>query len=114
MTDCEVNTGGRYDPSADTWLALPSDGAPSPRHDHTGVWTGDRLLVWGGGGELLNTGATFNPATNTWTAITTDNAPEGRRLYGRGVWTGAELIVWGGITATENGSNTGGVYCPLR
>jgi hypothetical protein len=43
------NTGGRYTPSTDTWLAT-SIGAnvPNARIDHTAVWTGSSMLVWGG------------------------------------------------------------------
>jgi hypothetical protein len=42
------DTGGRYDPSADTWSATSSVDAPSGRSQHTAVWTGDSMIVWGG------------------------------------------------------------------
>lgn len=36
-----------YDPGADSWTALP-DPPGGARTNHTAVWTGDELLVWGG------------------------------------------------------------------
>ncbi len=33
---------------ADTWRAIPSSGAPSPRKWHQIIWTGSELIVWGG------------------------------------------------------------------
>ena len=41
------NTGGRYNPSTDSWTLLPP-GAPSGRVGHTAVWTGSEMIVWGG------------------------------------------------------------------
>src|SRR5258707_3097017 len=43
-----VNTGGRYDPVTDTWIALSTERAPSARSSHTVVWTGSEMIVWGG------------------------------------------------------------------
>lgn len=30
------------------WEALPTDGAPEPRYLHSAVWTGSKMIVWGG------------------------------------------------------------------
>jgi len=64
------NTGGRYDPVTDAWTPTSSSGAPSARARHTGVWTGDRLVVWGGTDETLyyNTGGRYDPVADTWSA----------------------------------------------
>ena len=35
-------------PSPNTWTATTIVGAPSRRYGHTAVWTGTRMLVWGG------------------------------------------------------------------
>jgi hypothetical protein len=43
--------GGRYDPRADRWTPISADGHPLARRDHTAVWTGDEMIVWGGQGE---------------------------------------------------------------
>jgi hypothetical protein len=44
----EFNTGGRYDPSTDTWQATSMTNAPTARDYHTAVWTGREMIVWGG------------------------------------------------------------------
>ena len=44
-----LNTGGRYNPSTDSWTATSTTNAPSARADHTAVWTGSEMIVWGGG-----------------------------------------------------------------
>ena len=32
----------------DTWTATSTVNAPSPRFDHTAVWTGSEMIIWGG------------------------------------------------------------------
>jgi hypothetical protein len=53
---CEdfLDDGGRYDPSNNSWLFIGSDPGLSARAGAAGVWTGTRVLVWGGDadGEL--------------------------------------------------------------
>jgi N-acetylneuraminic acid mutarotase len=100
----------------DTWTATSTTNAPSPRYDHTAVWTGSEMIVWGGvccGGSYLNTGGRYNPATDSWTATSTANAPDGRLIH-TAVWTGTEMIVWGGQGPLPPPGffNTGGRYNP--
>ena len=74
-----TNTGGRYNPSTDTWIDTSTTNAPIAREHHTAVWTGSEMIVWGGDGNTyLNTGARYNPTTDSWTATSTTNAPEAR------------------------------------
>ena len=58
-----VNTGGRYDPSTDSWTATSTTGAPAGRIVHTAVWTGTEMIVWGGQNPSnhFNTGGRYNP-----------------------------------------------------
>ena len=42
------NTGGRYNPSTDSWTATSTTNAPAGRAEHTAVWTGSEMIVWGG------------------------------------------------------------------
>jgi N-acetylneuraminic acid mutarotase len=54
--DGELNTGGRYDPAADTWAATSTTGAPVGRDSHTAVWTGTFMIVWSGWPDLTTGG----------------------------------------------------------
>src|SRR5881398_1254150 len=89
-------TGGRYNPSTDSWTATTTVNAPSARSGHSLVWTGNEMIVWGGNAD--NTGGRYNPGTNIWTATSTTNAPSGRGNH-TAVWTGSEMIIWGGVDA---------------
>src|SRR6476646_3195993 len=97
----------------DTWTTTSTTNAPSARWDHTAVWTGSEMIVWGGFGSagLLNTGGRYNPSTDSWTATSTVNAPSVRYLHAA-VWTGSEMIIWGGIDPNTFYLNTGGKYNP--
>lgn len=113
------DTGGRYDPLTDTWSQISRVNAPLSRTGHAAVWTGDRMVIWGGtyvspNGVLLNTGGRYDPLTDTWTAMSTLNAPVSRQLFSA-VWSGTHLIVWGGDAGApgSNSVNTGGRYDPV-
>ncbi len=91
----------------DAWTPTNSNNAPEARDDHTAVWTGSEMIVWGGANPfILNTGGRYTPSTDSWVATSTTNAPGARALH-TAVWTGNEMIVWGG-----NAENTGGRYNP--
>ncbi|MDQ6760143.1 MAG: hypothetical protein M3Z32_09805, partial [Acidobacteriota bacterium] len=88
-----TNTGGRYNPQTDEWIATNIDGgAPSARGNHSAVWTGREMIVWGGGNSVtdFNNGKKYDPGTDTWRPITTANAPEARGSHSA-VWTGNEM-----------------------
>ena len=107
-----LNTGGRYDPSTDSWVGISTTNAPTGRAHHTAVWTGSEMIVWGGynGSGYLNTGGRYDPSTDSWVAIPTINAPTGRAHH-TAVWTGSEMIVWGGYDGSGY-LNTGSRYNP--
>ena len=47
----------------DYWAATSSTNVPEARGEHTAVWTGNEMIVWGGDGNTyLNTGARYNPS----------------------------------------------------
>src|SRR6266550_2544642 len=96
----------------DTWTATSTTSAPAARADHTAVWTGTEMIVWGGfnGSSDLNTGGRYNPGTDSWTATSTTSAPAAREFH-TAVWTGSEMIVWGGFNGSSD-LNTGGRYNP--
>jgi N-acetylneuraminic acid mutarotase len=96
-----------------SFIAKPS-APPLARGYHTAVWTGTKMLVWGGNNSstgFLNDGGIFDPSANTWATIPTNSAPS-RRFAHTAVWTGSDMLVWGGTT---NGSplsyfNSGGRF----
>ncbi len=107
-----TRTGAKYNPATDSWVATSRLNAPTPRGEHTVVWTGSEMIVWGGNLVLppFNTGGRYEPITDTWRATTLTNAPTGSDEHSA-VWTGSEMIVWGGLGDVGVSLNTGGRYC---
>src|SRR5206468_324330 len=54
-------TGGRYSSAGNTWIATNTTNAPAARDEHTAVWTGSEMIVWGGidAFGLTNTGGRY-------------------------------------------------------
>jgi hypothetical protein len=92
-----LNTGAAFDPATGAWTALTTNAAPSKRLGHVAVWTGSRMLVYGGtqNENVIHDGASYNPANNTWSPIRSDgSAPQ--VAFAKAVWTGSEMFVFGG------------------
>jgi N-acetylneuraminic acid mutarotase len=101
-TEQRFNDGGRYNPAGDTWTAVATDNAPAARIDHTAVWTGNEMIVWGGSYfgtnvQILKDGGRYDPASGSWAALSTNKAPAARYDH-TAVWTGSEMLVWGGMS----------------
>ena len=108
-----TNTGGRYNPVTDTWIAMSTLDAPEPREFHTAVWTGSKMIVWGGwGNTYLNSGGVYDPATDTWQTVSITDAPPARAGH-TAVWSGNEMIVWGGSGSGAANLNNGARYNPI-
>jgi N-acetylneuraminic acid mutarotase len=104
--------GGRYNPTTDSWLPTTLTNAPSGRVNHSAVWTGDQMIVWGGSngpGSFLSDGRRYDPATDAWTAVSGSGAPTARGLH-HAYWTGQVMIIWGGDGSADERS--GGRYNP--
>jgi N-acetylneuraminic acid mutarotase len=43
-----LGDGRIYDPTNDRWSEIVAAGAPEPRTEHSAVWTGSTMVVWGG------------------------------------------------------------------
>jgi len=69
----DVNTGGRYKPSTNSWTETESAGAPSERERQSAIWTGSEMIIWGGtvigpvntGAKYYPYGLKFNPTEGT-------------------------------------------------
>jgi len=101
-----LGDGAAYDLSRNLWTPVPA--APlSPRRGQTAVWTGDKMLVYGGTGCdgicPLGDGASYEPATNSWTPMAP--APIAPRTGHSAVFVENRMMVWGG--AGENGAALG-------
>ncbi len=111
--DGALVSGRQYDPTTDSWTPV-SVGGPGPRYEFPSVWTGSRLLVWGGfddSDRVTGTGHTYDPLLDTWTPMSQVGSPTPRGEHG-GVWTGQQMIVWGGQSSVGN-LNTGARYDPV-
>jgi hypothetical protein len=107
--------GALYDPVADRWTAMASEGAPTARHGHLLAWSGKKLLVFGGRGggaspsnpegELFTDGALYDPEARTWKQIARAPYSAAQSLVMRAHWTGTRLVVTGG-------ANGGWIYEP--
>lgn len=116
--DGELASGGRLVCDAGglpvSWLATSAVGAPTARIGHTAVWTGSRMIVWGGfqGSTYLGNGAAYDPVADVWTPLSTTLAPTARTAH-IAVWTGSEMLVFGG----EDGTGallSGAAYNPAK
>jgi N-acetylneuraminic acid mutarotase len=103
-----------YNPTTNRWRRL----APmeSGRTDFAAVWTGKRLLVWGGRTwhnviQRPPRGYAYDPATNRWSRL--PQAPLRGRSDPAVVWTGKAMIVWGGGGLPEyRGFTDGAAFTP--
>jgi len=106
-----VDSGGRYNPSTDSWVMTTITGAPAARNRTSAVWTGSEMIVWGGE-TSDNSGGRYSPATDSWVATSTSGAPPAREGGYTAVWTGSEMVIWGGYVGMVGPVNTGGRYNP--
>lgn len=110
------NNGSAYDPATNTWAPISTVGAPTAREGHVVVWTGKKMLVFGGdinaAEASVSDGAAYDPETDTWSPMSNVGAPASRTL-GSAVWTGTQMIMWGGmnrVNGVRTGTATGGLY----
>jgi N-acetylneuraminic acid mutarotase len=96
------NTGARYNPASDSWVATSRGGAPAERQQHSSVWTGAEMIVWGGlsatfvDSSAVNSGGVYTAATDSWVPTSVGPGAPSARYQQAAVWTGREMIIWGG------------------
>ncbi len=107
------------DPCAAAGAWHPLAALPLPgRVDHTAVWTGTEMVMWGGTQDPrhpMGDGARYAPETDSWQLTSTRLAPRERDDHAA-VWTGREMIVWGGnaYSEAEEKLATGARYDPAE
>ena len=120
----EFSDGGSFDPVGNTWTPISAVNAPTPRTDGISVWTGSKMVVWGGVNEdpsqnltELRDGGIYTPGTNSWTTTTLTGAPVARE-GAVAAWTGSRVLIWGGFVGADigpvsNPPDLGALYDPV-
>lgn len=106
--------GAAYNPVANTWSPISTLGAPDSGDGHSAVWTGSKMILWGGNVGaygVTNTGRIYDPLTNTWQPMSTACGVPSERSGHLAVWTGSEMIVWSGSNSRQTFS--GARYNPV-
>jgi N-acetylneuraminic acid mutarotase len=101
-----------YDPVTNLWTKGSTAGAPAARFAATAVWTGSKVIIWGG--SDTKTGFTYDPLLNVWAQISSAGAPSARKGHSA-VFTGSKMIIWGGHSGSLGnlgGKSDGGIYDP--
>jgi len=104
-----VGTGARYDLTNDLWTPTSLVDAPSKRGEHSAVWTGAGMIVWGGEEDYyhqFSDGSMYVPEADHWVALRPENSPQPRSSH-TAVLADGEMIVWGGVetSAADQQSN---------
>lgn len=111
---------GSYQPSAGQWtsdLGRTEAHAPKRIEGHSMVWTGAKLIVWGGtlpNGNNSNLGAVYDPNAmpgQRWSPMSTVNVPSIRSGH-TAIWTGQHMIMFSGGGPQSNADliGSGGIY----
>jgi hypothetical protein len=67
--------GARYNPTTQTWAALPLAAGFQARNDHTAVWTGTDMIIWGGYGRHLDQCEIHVDRGSGWGLLAQDSTP---------------------------------------
>ncbi len=108
--DCDGVVDDDFPQHDDYWTATAN--APASRTNHTAVWSGSEVLVFGGdngSGTVQTGGVAYAPATNAWRTLATGPA---KRWHHTATWTGSRMVVWGGDDNVSTIYNSGSRYDP--
>ncbi len=112
-----LGDGKIYNPTSNTWTSMSSTNAPAARKRHSAVWTGSKMIVWGGlttTSTLTNTGSIYDPSNDSWTMMSTDGSPPSGLFWNTAIWSGTKMIVFGGQNSVgSNVTNECYLYDPV-
>ena len=98
----------------ESWIVVSNTNAPKARTLHSAVWTGNRMIVWGGGSgnvPFFKTGGVYNASENTWVLFRLRMLLKHRehlQLYGRET----EWLSGAGHNTPSSPLKSGGIYDP--
>jgi N-acetylneuraminic acid mutarotase len=109
-----------YDPVENTWHRRAP--MPAARAGVTVLWTGSRLIAWGGvnatGTRTLPSGLSYDPATDRWARIVRAPLATGGTSV---AWSGRSLLVVGGVIGASKATGNkqvwlreGAAFTPAR
>ncbi|HVW33112.1 MAG TPA: hypothetical protein VHL53_11275, partial [Acidimicrobiia bacterium] len=118
----EWDDGALYDPAKDKWRSMPA-WPLAHRYGARAVWTGTRLVVWGGASAEagdnpppLADGASYDPSSNKWSKMPA--APIAGRIAPLGAAHGDSALLSWGLGPVEKDNRTpvsdSAVYDPAR
>lgn len=115
-----IRSGAAYDPIKDRWRTLSNVGAPTARFFHDAVWTGTRLVVWGGGDQgggnsptHFDDGGEYDPVKDRWTPLAWEKRPSARGMHSA-VWTGRGMMIFGGSTGGSSAFSDAALWEPRK
>ncbi len=101
--------GAVYSVANNAWTPMarfPETKEGGGRDNFSSVWTGEKMLVWGGFSRNAtcnpcshSDGAAYDMVGDTWTLMSP--GPLAGRGAHRAVWAGDQMVVWGGFNTTE-------------
>jgi hypothetical protein len=94
----DYSSGSRYDPLTNSWQVTTTLGAPPGRRGTYGVWTGSRVLFFGGADKSGNPSSAidlYDPVNDTWSTSSVAGQPTARTDPTIG-WSGSLLLYYGG------------------
>jgi len=116
--------GWAYNLSSNSWkqIAAPPSAISAGRWQHTGVYGGSKMMIWGGlagtstsSSYWRNDGAVYDPVADAWSTTPMAVPTLATRYQHAAVWSSTtnEMIVWGGYgSCTGTYCNDGAAYDP--
>ena len=112
----DLQDGGQYEPATDKWYAVTPVGAPLSLYYAVVLWTGTRMIAWGGSNpelEQARWGGLYDPIADDWQPVSPCGAPD-QSPWQAGIWTGTKMVLWclGVEHEPPYYSATGAIYAP--
>jgi hypothetical protein len=90
-----LNDGARYIPHLAQWNTVAA-GPPDGVINHSAVWTGDAMIMWGGelsSGDATDWGGIYDPGADSWTPTSTDFNCHPPACHHAAVWTDMGMFI---------------------